>query len=180
MKDRKLASRYARALLSAVRDPAARERVDEFLTALSSAIGQSPELRMAMLDPAIPRTTRKAILRTLVEPRGLPAELASFLATLVDNNRMAPLATIAQVYHEMREQGLGIVPAELTTAAPLGDELRERARTTLEKLTGRRVRLTCHVEPTLLGGAVTRIGSTVYDGSLRSQLGRLRHRMVSE
>jgi len=179
MKDRKLAMRYARALLSVLDDPVVLERTDAFLAALGGAIEASADLRAALLDPAVPRAARKKILRGLAEQRGLPATVASFLGTVVDNNRVAALPVIAAVFHEERERRMGVVAAELTTATPLGKDLQERARAAVERLTGSRVRLTCRVEPALIGGAVTRIGSTIYDGSLRTQLDRLKRRMVA-
>ena len=178
MKDRKLAFRYARALLSVRHDPATRERIDEFLTALAQALEDSPDLRSAMLDPAVPRSARTKVLRSMVEQNGLPTELGNFLATLVDNNRIDALDAIAVVFHEERERQLGIVAAEMTTATPITDEMKQRAKRALERVTGAKVRLSCNVEPDLIGGAVTKIGSKVYDGSLRNQLEQLKRKMA--
>ena len=94
--------------------------------------------------------------------------------------RVGTLPSIAQVFHELREEKLGIVPAQVTTAQPLTEEMLTRTKQALQQLTGRRVRLETRVDPELLGGAVTRIGSTIYDGSLRSQLARLRREMIQE
>jgi len=178
MKDRKLAFRYARALLSVIHDPDTLERIDELLTALVQALEDSPDLRSAMLDPALPRPARTKVLRSMVEQNGLPPEVGNFFATVVDNNRIAALDAIATVFHEERERQQGIVAAEMTTAIPITDEMKQRAKSALERVTGAKVRLTCNVEPDLIGGAVTRIGSTVYDGSLRSQLEQLRRKMA--
>ena len=134
MKDRKLASRYAGALLSVLPDPAQAESTDHFLMALSDAMKDSAEFRDVMLDPAFARSSRKSVLRALVDQQGLPATVGRFMDTLVDNNRLGALPTIAQVFHEAREKALGIVPAEITTATPLEPSLRERTRATLEKL----------------------------------------------
>jgi F-type H+-transporting ATPase subunit delta len=180
MKDRKLASRYAGALLSVFPDPSQAESTDEFLRALSDAMEQSAEFRDVMLDPAFPRSSRKAVLRSLAEQRGLPDTVGRFMDTLVDNNRVGVIPTIALVFHEAREEALGIVPAEITTATPLEGTQQDRARAALERLTGRKVRLSCKVDSDLLGGAVTKIGSKVYDGSLRSHLSELRRRMAQE
>ncbi|HXV75561.1 MAG TPA: ATP synthase F1 subunit delta [Candidatus Polarisedimenticolaceae bacterium] len=178
MKDRKLALRYARALLSALHDPAILEKTDAFLAALARALEGSAELRSALLDPAVPRGVRKRVLAAIAERNGLPREVRNFLATLTDNNRISALASIATVFHEELEKKMGVVPAELITAAPVGDELLTRAQATLERVTGRRVRLTSRVDATLIGGAVTRVGSTVYDGSLRRQIDQLRRKMA--
>ncbi len=180
MKDRKLATRYARALLAALPDPARAEAADAFLTALAGAVERFEELDETLLDPAVPRASKLGVLTSLAEAHGAPAEIATFLATVVDHGRVAQIPVIAAVYHELREAEQGIVPATMTTAGPLTPELETRARHALERLTGRTVRLRCEVEPGLIGGAVTRVGSTVYDGSLRTQLDLLRKKMVEE
>ncbi len=180
MKDRKLAVRYARALFAAFPDPVANESISRFLMNLGESIDGSRELRDRLLDPAVARTTRAAVLTGLAQKAGLPGGVSNFLTTLVDNNRIPALGSIAAVFEEMREDALGIAPAEITTATPLNDEQRRRAEQAVRKLTGRDVRLTCTVKPEMIGGAVTRIGSTVYDGSLRTQLQQLRRRMAGE
>ena len=180
MKNRKLASRYARALLDSLPEPRALEAADGFLTALAAAMEQSRELRDILLDPAVPRSSRKAVLRSLAEQHDVPPRLKNFLDVIVDHGRTPELPVIARVFHEAREQELGIVPASITTAAPLQDDLKRRAGQALEKLTSRKVSLTYEVEPALIGGAITQIGSKVYDGSLRTQLARLRQSMAEE
>jgi F-type H+-transporting ATPase subunit delta len=172
--------RYARALLSALSDPAEAAAADGFLNSLREAMEQSSELRAILLDPAVPRDQRKQALRALSDAKQMPRRVSNFLATLVDHNRTAAIPTIAQVFHEEREKAQGIVPAEITTAVPMSDAQRAQAEQAIRKLTGSDVRLTCRVDPDLIGGAVTRIGSTVYDGSLRNQLSQLRRQMVQE
>lgn len=180
MKDRRLAVRYARALLSALPDPEHAAAADTFLAGMREGMQTSPDLRRFLLDPAIPKNRRREVLRELAQARNLPLEVGNFLATVVDHNRAAALPTIAEVFHEERETRLGIVPAEISTATPMPDDQRQRAQSALERLTGRKITLTCRVDPDLLGGAVTRIGSKIYDGSLRTQLTQLRNRMAQE
>jgi len=180
MKDRKLAVRYARALLAALPDPAVALAADQFLTALAREMDQSERFRDLMLDPAFSNSERRPLLGRLVEEIRLPAEVGNFMAMLVDNRRLGSLGSIAQLFHELREESQGIVPAEIATATPLGADQQQRAQTAIERLTGRGVRLTCRVDPALIGGAVTKIGSEVYDGSLRTQLAQLRRRMAEE
>ncbi len=180
MKDRKLASRYARALLASLPDPASAEAADRLLDAIRVALDQSPEFRDLLRDPAVPTATRREVLQTLARRADMPVQVANFLATIVDHNRLAALGSIAEVYHEERERAAGIVSAEIVTASPLADDLKQRTQRALEQITGRKVRLTASLDPALLGGAVTKVGSVVYDGSLRSQLDRLRRRMAQE
>lgn len=180
MKDRKLALRYARALMSALDDLHRAESADRFLSTLATAMKEDGAFRQFMLDPAVTRDDRTRALRALAEAASQPTEVANFVETIVRNNRTAAIPAIATVFREVREDAAGIVPAEIVTAQPMGHDDERRAGAAIEKLTGRTVRLSTRVDPTLLGGAVTRIGSTVYDGSLRTQLDSLRRRMVQE
>lgn len=179
MKDRRPATRYARALLSAL-NKFEGEEADHFLQSMRQAMEEEPGTRDFLLDPAIPRSTRKAVLVSLAQESGMSRKMANFLAAVVDHNRVSLLPAIAEVFHEERERSLGIVPAELTTAMPLAEELKERAQRALSKVTGREVQLVFKVEPRLIGGAVAKVGSIVYDGSLRTHLMHLRSRMAEE
>ncbi len=177
MRDRKLATRYARALLGALSDPTDRQTADAFLEALSASLESSAELRRFLLDPATPSKSKKAVLDQLAATQRLPAGLVTFLGLLVDKGRLGAVTSIAEVFHLEREAAQGEVSATLLTAAPLTPELRARAASALEKLSGRRVNLAVEVDPSILGGAVARIGSMIYDGSLKTQLDRLRRTM---
>ena len=180
MKDRQLASRYARALLESLPNKDANGEVDAFLGSVGDALQESREFRDLLFDPAIPRSTRETVLRSLAEQAGMTAQVANFFSAVVNHNRTTSLPSIAKVFHEEREAAMGVVPADITTAQPLSDDLKQRTLRTLEQITGRKVRLASQVDPEILGGAVTKIGSTVYDGSLRTQLAQLRRKMTQE
>jgi len=180
MRDRKLATRYARALLGALASPAEQNLADEFLTALAKSMTQDAELRGFFLDPASPASAKKSLLTTLCAARNIPDRVKTFLEMIVENARLGSLPSIAEVFHLEREAGQGMVSATLTAAAPLTPELKDRAVFALEQLSGRKVNLTIEVDPGLLGGAVAQLGSTVYDGSLKTQLARLRRTMGEE
>ncbi len=180
MKDRKLATRYARALLAALPDSHQAEAAGAILLAVGQAMERSPELRTALLNPAIPRPTRRQALGTLAEKAGVAGEVVRFLHTIVDNGRVASLPAIAQVFQEEREKARGFVSASVASAGPLPPDLADRLRGVLERITGYQVRMTCAVDASLIGGVVARIGSRIYDGSLRTQLRWLRRRMVEE
>lgn len=180
MRDRKLATRYARALLGALPDAPSQDLADAFLSALAESLRTSAELRGFLLDPATPSEAKKSSLEMLSTGRGLPARVVTFLAMIVDQGRLANLPSIAEVFHVEREAAQGMISATLTTAAPMSPELTSRAAAALEKLAGRKVNLKVESDPGLLGGAIAQIGSMVYDGSLKTQLGRLRKAMGEE
>jgi F-type H+-transporting ATPase subunit delta len=180
LKDTKLATRYARALHAALRDPKENESAERFLTTLAAAIEESPELRSTLRNPAVRRAAKKDALYALAIRAGAGEFVGRFLRVIVDNRRIRDLSDIAAAYHAEREKAQGILPVTLTSAAPLAADMVAKVRTSLERLTGRTIRLSSNVDPSLLGGVVTRVGSTVYDGSLRTQLADLRRCMVEE
>jgi len=180
MKDRKLATRYAKALLGALPDAAAQNLADEFLAALGASLKSNAELRAFLLDPATPAGAKKSLLDQLATARQVPDRVKTFVSMVVDNGRLAALPSIAEVFHQEREAAQGQVSATLIAATPLTPELRARAVTALQKLSGRTVNLKVEVDPGLLGGAVAQVGSVVYDGSLKTQLARLRRTMGEE
>lgn len=180
MRDRTLAVRYARALYAALPGPDAAERAGEFLSALAAATVDSAELRDVLLNPAVSRSDRKALLRSLADSRGADREVRNFLSVLVDHGRAGALPAIAEAFRALKDEESGVVSATLTTAFALPASIEERARLALERISGKKVRLTCVVDPEVLGGASARIGSTVWDGSLRSQLAAVRRRMAEE
>ncbi|MDH3627203.1 MAG: ATP synthase F1 subunit delta [Acidobacteriota bacterium] len=180
MKDRKLAVRYARALLSVLTEPAEAQSADQFLQGLSQAWDTTPAFRAILLDPAYSQQERSDALLGMAKAAGLSDRIQNFLRTLIENNRAGSISSIAQVYHEELEARMGIVPAEITTAAPMDESMRQQAQRSVQQATGHQVRLTCKVDADLLGGAITRVGTTIYDGSLRTQLDQLRHQMIQE
>jgi F-type H+-transporting ATPase subunit delta len=180
MRDRKLATRYARALLAALATGPDQNLADEFLGAFAKILGTNAELRGFLLDPANSATAKKDLLDHLCATHGAPERVKTFLRLMVDNARLASLPSIAEVFHLERESTQGVVSATLTAAAPLTPEHQVRAAAALGKLTGKSVNLTIEVDPGLLGGAVAQVGSMVYDGSLKTQLARLRSTMGEE
>lgn len=179
MKDRKLATRYARALFTALPDLTALEAADATLSSIGRAVASHTQLELLLLHPAVPRRTKKAVLAQLAG-EGAGKALLSFLSVVADHGRAAQLPAIAEAFHTIREEAQGIVAASITTAAPMAPDLEDKTRAALERLTGKRIRLKTAVDASLLGGAVTQIGSTVYDGSLRTQLANLRRRMAGQ
>ena len=145
------------------------EAADTTLSSIGRAVASHPELEHLLLHPAVARRAKNAVLAQLAGDRaGKP--LLSFLSVVADHGRAAQLPAIAEAFHSIREEAQGIVAASITTAAAMAPDLEDKTRAALERLTGKRIRLTTSVDASLLGGAVTQIGSTVYDGSLRTQL----------
>lgn len=180
MFDNKVAKRYARALLAALRNPDDSEKADRLLTSLAAALTAEPQLRSLFLNPAVPSAAKTKALVALAQQAGLNPLVERFMKLIVDNRRVPTLPSIAAVFHAERERARGIVPATVTSATALPADMVAKLQTGLERLTGRDVRMSFEIDPSILGGAITKIGSTVFDGSLRTQLTDLRRSMVQE
>lgn len=171
-------SRYARALadvvVSAGLDPA---RTVAELHALAGVIADSPELRTALENPSVPSRQKLALLDAIVARTGASRYVRNFVALLVDHRRVAALPAMARQFSRELNERLGLTEAEVTSTRLLEDGEKQRLTTRLEVITGRKVLARYAQNAALLGGAIIRVGSTVYDGSLRGQLSRLKERL---
>jgi F-type H+-transporting ATPase subunit delta len=130
-------------------------------------------------SPAVPRETKHAVIHALLERMGAGKTMQNFLFVILDQRRMALLPEIQQAFDAQLDERQGITRADVTSARELGDAEKAQLRGALEHISGGRVEARYQIDPALIAGTVVRIGSTVYDGSVRMQLDRLRVRMGS-
>ena len=172
-------SRYATAFLDVVTDAKLdTAAIDGQLNDFLATWDGSRELRDFFTNPAIPAAQKVGILDKLNAKLGLQKELRNLVAVLIDNNRIGAVAEVAAAYRLLLQERLGIHPAEIVTARDLGNEERESLMAEIGKLAGGKVDAKFKLDPSILGGTVVRIGSTVYDGSVRGRLERLREELA--
>jgi F-type H+-transporting ATPase subunit delta len=173
-------SRYAAAFASVVTDAkldtaAIDRQITDFLgTWLGSA-----ELRTFFVNPAVPAVQKVAFLDKLNARLGLQKEMRNLIAVLIDNDRIGHVAEVLAAYRRLLQEQLGIRPAEIVTARELSPEERSRLVAEVGKLAGAQIDASFKLDPAILGGTVVRIGSTVYDGSVRGRLERLRESLIA-
>jgi F-type H+-transporting ATPase subunit delta len=176
-----VANRYARALVDLILAPGASIPAEEALAqlrAIEGAIADSAELRTALLTPGVKNERKRAVIARIAGQLGVSPLIINFVFVVIDHRRIGMIAEIREAVELLVEERLGFVRAEVSSAAPLDDRYHALLESELSRLTGKRMRLRFAVNPELLGGAVARIGSTVYDGSVRGQLQQLRRRMA--
>jgi len=172
-------SRYARAfadvVTSAKLDTAALElQWNDFL----STWDESLELRNLFATPAVPAAQKVEILDKLNAQLGLQKELRNLLAVLINNDRIGQVHEVAAAYRTELQERLGIRQAEIVTARALGEAEQNALVAGVGQLAGSRIEASFTLDASILGGAVVRIGSTVYDGSVRGRLERLKEELV--
>lgn len=180
MSQRLSAARYARALLDvavAESDPA---KIEQDLSSLVAAMTESAALRRALTAANIPAPIRRNVVQALAQQAAVEPPLAKLLTLLADRGRLELLPALLEVYRERLLAQGATVPAAVTSAAPLSTAQIQSLEAKLGEMTGKKVLITTAVDPTLIGGVVTRIGSTVYDGSLRTQLQNMKRELVEQ
>jgi len=175
-----LVLRYARALLEVALEHEAAEKLKGELGAFAGLLEQSSDLRNFLASPAVSRESKQAVVEKLVARLGASKTLRNFLFVVVENRRSSLLPQIQQAYGEELDVRRGIARAQVTSARELTAQEQADLGRVLERITGKRVEARYGTDPGLIGGAVVRIGSTVYDGSVRQQLNRLRARLAAE
>ncbi len=174
-----VASRYARAFVDVVFDM--KLDTNKVLDDLRSVLGLlkgSPELKTVWENPSIPPEQKRHLLDAIVARVGIQRQARNFIAVLIDHHRISMLAEIAkQVEHQIHEQ-MGLAEAEVISARELSESERREVELQIMNITGKRALATYTIDSHLIGGATVRIGSTIYDGSVRGQLQRIREQLA--
>jgi F-type H+-transporting ATPase subunit delta len=172
-----LAKRYAKALVEVAAASDELEGVREELTDFAEILRGQREFRTFVENPSVRGRDKVAVLEKIVATLGLRPLTTTFLRILLEGGRLVALEGILRAYTTLMDERLGRVRAMVTAATPLPAEQQERLRRRLAEVTGKQVYLEIHDDPSLLGGLITQIGSLVYDGSVRTQLLRLREEL---
>lgn len=168
------AQRYAKALFGLAQDERRHREVRAELDRLTAIFSGSREVASALLTPMHPAAERKAALRALAARESVSPLVQNFLGFLVDQRRLIQFDGIVAAYHALADQAEGMLTADVRVASPLDERRKDRLRRALSARTGREVKLEIEVDPSLLGGAIAKVGDLVFDGSLRTQLAQLR------
>ncbi len=169
-----ISRRYARALINLASRADQIEAVGQGLDGLAEALETSPQLAGLIAEPRVLQAQKDAVLAELMRRAGVAPLVESFVRLVSEKRRAGLLVEIRRIYHELADARLGRAMARVTVAGDLTADQQERLRTALEGLSGKQITLEVEVDPAVLGGVVARIGSTVWDGSLRGRLESIR------
>ena len=171
---------YATALADIALEQGAAEPVGNQLADFGAAYAESAELRNVLSNPAVERTAKHGVIEKLVARLDASRIVRNFLFIVVDNQRTHLLPEILQTFEDVLRQRQGAAEAEVTSAAELTAPQKTQLQQTLERLTGKKIQAKYSLDAALLGGAVVRIGDTIYDGSVRNRLNQMRARLAAE
>jgi len=177
MRNRAVAGRYARALLEVCLEQGVLEGVAESYAAVAAALDEHPRLRAMLSGPQIAEDDKKALLEKVFGDKVEPV-LLRFFHLLIDKRRIDGLRDIAEEFHLLAEEAQGRRFAFVETAVPLPDDLAGALREKLSAVTGKRIDLETKVDPSVIGGVRVTMGDRVIDGTVRTNMARLRQRLL--
>ncbi len=181
MTSRTAAARYAKALMDVASKEAPRggvEKVAEELDAFQAMIRQHPALDRVLMNPAVPAPRKRAAVAELTKLAGVSPIVSKLLILLAERDRLVLLNDLASIYHELLMDRQNVVRAEVTTSTPLAADKTRAIEKGLAALTGKTVSMVTKVDQDIVGGVVARVGSTVYDASIATQLRKIRERLT--
>jgi F-type H+-transporting ATPase subunit delta len=149
------------------------------LRRISGLLTESVDLRRVWENPAVPAEQKRKLLDAIVLQDGIERHVRNLVAVLIDHRRMHFLEQITRQLEKELDARLGLAEAQITSARELGDPEKRTLEAQIEKVTGKKVRAHFGLDATLLGGAVVRVGSTIYDGSVKGQLEKIREAISS-
>jgi F-type H+-transporting ATPase subunit delta len=174
-----VARRYASALADVLGERNEEAVVREELGTWERIVQENPFLLEAFTNPTIPYDQKSKVLNELIAKSNARQTTANFLRLLLRNQRFAELPHVNAKLSEIMDERAGVVSAQVVSARPISEPVKNALEQRLEQITHKRIRLSFETDESLLGGIVTRIGSTIYDGSVRSQLERLGQELAS-
>jgi F-type H+-transporting ATPase subunit delta len=179
MTSRAAANRYARALFDVALREANVEKVRDDLQQFADLVGRHEALSHALANPAVPAAKKRTIVQALLERAGgITPVVSKLMLLLADRDRLVLLPEVATAYRERLMDHQKVIHGEVTTAIPISPEKVRALEQGLGQATGRKVVLEPRVDPSIIGGVITRIGSTVYDGSVTTQLQKMKQALT--
>jgi len=173
------ANRYAKALMDVLYPEKAEGGLQQ-LVDFAGLLKEQPDAGRLLQNPALSGERRKRLLKEISDALGFDRRVANFIDILIDRNRLPIIEEVITAYQKMLDDRLGIVKAMVTSARPLDAAERKELTAKLEKVTGKQVRMDVAVDPSLIGGVIAQVGSTIYDGSVRQQLHAFKSRLIGD
>ena len=180
MSSQTVARRYASALADVIIEQGEQAKVRAELGAWETMMLSNPALLEAFTNPTVPYEQKAKVLNELIARTKVRPTTANFLRILLKNQRLSELQQVNAKLDQVLDERSGIVSAQVTSARPVADSIKVTLEEKLGVITGKRIRLSFVTDEALLGGIVTRIGSTIYDGSVRNQLKRLGEELAGQ
>lgn len=170
--------RYAKALVEIVRQDGKLDEIRSELKQIADVIGREPGLCNFLCNPAVNFTAKADVLNAVASKLAISDLMTKFLNLLLEKDRLRFLETVLFFYEELSYEIQNRIKVKVVSASPLPDSRREEVIRKLSEITGKQVELILETDPDLIGGLAAQVGSTIYDGTLRNQLSRVKEEIL--
>lgn len=174
MKNTVLAARYSKALFELAKETNEQDKIFSEIRALADVLDKNPELKSFLTSPLVKADKKESALQAALENSGLSEKTKNFLYLLASNNRLGIFSEIVSAFQLEADESHGVTRGQVNSATVLNSSEREAVEKTVSQITGKRVILSYHEDPSLIGGVVAKVGSFTFDDSLSSHLTRLK------
>jgi F-type H+-transporting ATPase subunit delta len=175
-----LAQRYASALADVALAKGSAEQTKRDLASFTALYGESADLRNFLASPAVGGASKRAVIEKLATRIAASQTVRNFLFVMADHRRTHELPQVLQAFETELRKRQGVAEAQVSSPADLNAAEKQELQRVLERLTGKKIEARYNIDPALVGGASVQIGTTIYDGSVREQLNRMREKLASE
>jgi len=177
-----ISTRYAKALVDVVTEQGSNidpQQAMEQLRQVAAMISVSDDLRNALLSPAVSPARKRAVIQVLTAEISIHPKIRNFLYVVIDHRRVHEIPSIVEAFEVLLDEQLGFIRADVSSARLLSEAQKAALEAQLTRVAGKKAKLKFQTDPALVAGVVARVGSTVYDGSVKGQLERLRTKLIS-
>ena len=180
MKNRSAARKYAKVIMKTAPEDEALEKFQADAQIFASILDHSPSIRRFFFKPLIGKNRKLKIFKAVCSKIHFSGQVERFLTVLIENERLDILDDILASLREMKDEKKNIVTVEITTASELDAALKKRLSALFSSITGKNIRISASVDPAIIGGIVTKVGSSIYDGTIKAQLSRMKEEILGE
>jgi len=172
--------KYARAFADVAADAGVEASIEEEAGQFQDLLGQHRELHETLLNPALPFSAKRTIVEQVSALLALSPATRNFILVLLKNGRMSSYADALAALQQVMDERRGVIRGQVHSSLPISDSLRQRIEDAISGVAGNRVHLDYHQDESLIGGLKVQIGSTIYDGSIQTQLEELRKKLIAQ
>jgi F-type H+-transporting ATPase subunit delta len=175
-----IAKRYGQALFGIAEEEKNYEKYCKDLMRFSAVLNENEKFKEFLFNPVFDKDDKKAVVSNILEKIDISSISANFLKLLVEKGRINILEDVVKAYQQLMDEALNTARVNVKTAFPLSSDLIAEVKKAMEGLTKKQVEMVIEEDPSLLGGIVVKIGDTLYDGSIKAQLDKIRELLGEE
>lgn len=180
MKKSSIARKYAKVFMRMAHGDKDLEKLETDLSRLARILENAPAIEKFFLSPVMSKQRKTKVFEQLCSKAGISEPVRSFLSILLENERFDLISDLREAMQGLKDERMNIVAIEVTTAMQIDSKTIGKLQSLFSSVTGKNIRLSMKVDPSIIGGVVAKVGSTIYDGGISTHLMRMKEKILGE